>query len=61
MTRTILALCLLLAGCAARGERLPGCAGPRWPANPDGSVLSPGAPLPQLSALGATPDCRSRA
>lgn len=58
-TIPILFLAAALAACAAVGEPSPGCSGPRRPANPHGSVLSPDAPPP--SPPTQAPQCRSAA
>ncbi|HEY8616089.1 hypothetical protein [Phenylobacterium sp.] len=53
MTRSLFVLGLALAtltACASPRDTAPGCRGRLRPANPNGSVLSPGAPAPALSA-----------
>jgi len=49
----VLSLALALSACATlKGHDAPGCAGPRRPANPDGSVLASEATAPASAPAG---------
>lgn len=51
-TISLIILSLVLTSCASLGDDAPGCHGKRRPANPQGSVLAPGASQAPVPAAG---------